>query len=270
MLHKLKKKIRHLLTVYRWKKETVVCREQITSKDSPVELPKGRYLVLIPHADDEWVGCSQLICNKSKEVILLNMDMDGGDAEELHIERRKELDRLASLYKRELLHIDGNKIESLKEILAFIKPDYVCLPYFFDWHPEHIEVMSILNEASKQIAIKCNVLMYQVSLPILPSECNCWQAMTKSQWKKKWQLFEKVYKTQTQIPYKRFAYNERINGALANSIAAELYQVIPIEVWRDKLSVYLLDGNEKDEIKHVMKQIGETRALLSRFLKKRK
>lgn len=62
----------------------------------------GRIMILIPHADDEWIGCSRIIMCK-EDVLLCNMDMKGGDTNFLHQRRYKELLYLAHKYKKVLL-----------------------------------------------------------------------------------------------------------------------------------------------------------------------
>ncbi len=263
-------KIIIVLRCISWQKDVYFLRKVIKKIENIEEIKNGNFLILLPHADDEWVGCSRLICQEKNEVILLNMDMEGGDTPSLHELRRKELEKLSSMFKRDLILIDEDKINSLKKCILKLKPQYICLPYYFDWHPEHIEVMSILKEALIQTSYDCNILMYQVSLPILYSECNSWIGMNKRQWKEKWKIFEEIYSSQTKIPYMRFAYNERINGAIVSQYASEVYHVTSSANWSENLSVYILSNGERNEIKHVLNNIGLTRDTLHVLLESRK
>lgn len=270
LLGAIHQKLLYFITVMSWRCDTSAYRKSIRKKEKDFLLSKGKYLILIPHADDEWVGCSQIILQNDFDVVLLNMDMEGGDSTELHEARRKELDKIASTYHRSLKIVGSNKVLSLEELLMNLRPDYICLPYFFDWHPEHIEVMIILRDVLKKVLLNSKILMYQVSLAIPPSECNGWSAMTRRAWHNKWHTFEDVYKSQTVIPYQRFAFNERINGAIADSYAAEVYSVMSCKDWQQQIETFLLDEIEKRAIMQVLNRIGKTRELLEKFLKKRK
>lgn len=268
-LYKLYSKILSILYVWKWSIDVLLLRKSIKKKTEAPKTVRGKLLVLIPHADDEWVGCSQLLCDEKLDVILLNVDMQGGDGEELHIHRRKELQQIANNYNRKLITIGDNKEQALRRVIEENSPNIICVPYFFDWHPEHIAVMNCLFRVVNDSTYKNDVLMYQVSLPILPEECNYWIPMNKDQWARKWSVFEEVYKSQISIPYKRFACNERINGAVCGDYAAEVYQLISADIWQSQLPNHLLKQTEIDKVKTSIMDIAKTRKFLSSFYKNR-
>ena len=158
--------IRNLLL---WNLECKQLRKSIVVQTIP-SLPYGKKaIILIPHADDEWVGCSSLVMNGS-DILLYDMDMNGGDDKVLHEARYNELSKISTLYKKPLLKIGLNKSLSLIETITKEKPQMICVPFFFDWHPEHIEVMGMLRLALLNLEYDVDIAMYQVSMPI-PRNC---------------------------------------------------------------------------------------------------
>lgn len=222
------------------------------------------YLILAPHADDEWIGCSQIIM-RCEHSVILNMDMPGGDTAELHQERFKEMSSLAKKFNKRLITIGKNKEESLSEIIDEIKPDYICLPHFFDWHPEHIQVMQYLRRSISSVSYRGKVSMYQVSLPMHPDFVNCCVPVEKADYLNKWKIFEDVYKTQTIISYRRFMANERINGVLSDSYGAEVYSIDGVELWLKELDNLTLTHSEIIEIKSYLSNITLTRNCVKKF-----
>ena len=203
-------------------------------------------IVLIPHADDEWVGCSSLVKNGS-DIILYDMDMNGGDDRVLHEARFNELLKISTLYNKPLLKVGLSKDLSLIETIKIEKPQMICVPFFFDWHPEHIEVMGILRRALFNLEYDVDIAMYQVSMPI-PRNCITHiNPMSKIDWKRKWKTFEEIYKSQTGIPYKRFAINERVNGAVCESYAGESFVCCGASVWLANYEEWHLTSDEIKE-----------------------
>lgn len=242
----------------KWRKQTRYWRRVINQKDTLRIDENARYLILAPHADDEWIGCSQII-KKCKNVIVLNMDMPGGDSEEMHQTRYRELSALAAKYNKPLLTIGTYKSDSLRELIETNKPDYICLPFFFDWHPEHIQVMQYLREALENVSFAVKIMMYQVSLPLHPKVINCSVPLKKSDFLDKWNVFEEIYKTQTKIAFRRFMANEQINGALDGSYASEVYCVMTKEEWIDNFDKFLLSDKETQDVKIELQDISITR-----------
>ncbi|MBE6965540.1 MAG: hypothetical protein E7441_05845 [Ruminococcaceae bacterium] len=232
------------------------------------ELPKGKKLVLIPHSDDEWIGCSSLL-KRDDDVILCNMDMDGNDDESTHRRRFDEMRTVADTYKRKLITSGGDKVIFVKKVLAEEKPEFVMLPFFVDWHEEHIAVMDILEKALSGIEInhKLKIAMYQVSLPILiPHVTHCVK-MDKKELTQKWKLFKKYYESQKKIiPIGRYKANERINGAYANSYACEVFSVVDVKKWLEIRDDFNLSAEEKKELQKNLQFVSKMRMLLKKYI----
>lgn len=258
--------IRNLLL---WNLECKQLRKSIVVQTIP-SLPYGKKtIILIPHADDEWVGCSSLVMNGS-DILLYDMDMNGGDDKVLHEARYNELSKISTLYKKPLLKIGLNKSLSLIETITKEKPQMICVPFFFDWHPEHIEVMGILRQALLNLEYDVDIAMYQVSMPI-PRNCITHiNPMSKIEWKRKWKTFEEIYKSQIGIPYKRFAINERINGAVCESYAGEAFVYCGASVWLANYDEWLLTSDEKKEALMNLQSIEKINQTVKEFNQKRK
>lgn len=250
----------------KWRKQASQWREKISYKETESISDTSKYLILAPHSDDEWIGCSQII-SRCKNVVILNMDMSGGDSQEMHKERYLEMRTLANKYNKELLTIGTDKTQSLKDYICTITPDYICLPHFFDWHPEHIQVMEYLHQALKASEYKGKIMMYQVSLPLHPDYVNCIVPLDKKAFKQKWEAFKKIYKTQTFISYPRFMANERINGSLSDSYAAEVYSVEVSCRWLESFESMLLSDAEIEDVKANLPDISIIRSLIATFIR---
>lgn len=231
--------------------------------------------ILVPHADDEWVGCSRLIINKPKNIILCNMNMLGGDSEELHSVRFQELQSIADKYNLPLVTMGNGydeKIENLMKLIVEKQPGYISVPYFYDWHTDHVEVMRTLREVLIKIRIEkpecinaLKILMYQVSVPIPLRRITHCMPMNEYEHKEKWNIFDRVYKTQSTIPWTRFKYNERINGRLCNSFAAEVYAFVDAAMWMDSLEKEILDKDERTLIIENLQDLKRIRTIVAKI-----
>lgn len=252
-----------------WNLDCKQLRKSIVVQTMP-SLPNGKKtVILIPHADDEWVGCSSLVKNGS-DILLYDMDMNGGDDKVLHEARYNELSKISTLYNKPLLKVGLSRPLSLIEIIKKEKPQMICVPFFFDWHPEHIEVMGILRQALLNLEYDVDIAMYQVSMPI-PRNCITHiNPMSKIEWKRKWKTFEKIYKSQTGIPYKRFAMNERVNGAVCESYAGEAFVYCGASDWLVNYDEWLLTSDEIKEAFMNLQSIERINQIVKEFNQKRK
>ena len=258
----------------RWNREVLRIRKEI-SPAPLASLPAGKKIILIPHPDDEWVGCSQVVENAADDVLLCYMNMHGGDDVATHDKRIQELQRLADSNQRMLVIAEGDKSVFLKELICQTKPQMLFIPFFMDWHIEHVQVMLFLCTAINMLLedeqpLNLDVAMYQVSVPIPENYITHAVPLSRKEWMQKWQLFEKVYRTQLGIPYKRFACCERINGKLCNSYAAESYVVQSCKQWADNLDSMLLDAQQRDTVNRNLSSIICTRSLLRDYQRKEK
>lgn len=216
---------------FRWQMDSILCRKELKPKDL-LNLDNKRIVVLAPHSDDEWIGCCGLLTKYPNNVTVINMDMPGGDRDDIHQLRFMEMQNVANELGYELITISKNKEEFLRQFMTTNSVEIVMLPCYYDWHDEHFEVMEIFSRAAEKSKYDGLVGMYQVSFPIPAFMINYASCMQKNELKKKWREFKKYYPTQTFLPTKRFMLNERINGGLGTEYAIECYSVMHIKSWQ--------------------------------------
>ncbi len=254
----MKNKLRLIINKGKWNLERI--KYQVEKKNLENTLPKGKKIILAPHSDDEWIGCSQIIKNE-KNTIIINMNMLGNDSDKIHKLRYKEMLYTASKYKLKLITLDENKKMELKKIITEYKPKYICIPYYIDWHEEHIEVMNNLKDAITNMN-NIKIIMYQVSLPMYNEDITNYSILSKKEWRNKWNYFVSTYKTQESFPYYRFATNERINGKIFNTFAVEVYSIISVDEWINMITKKVLTKEQKNIVKKELHSITKTREYL--------
>lgn len=260
VIRKVKALFRILNREYRWYRDARACRKVLSPKLIR-EIPKGRKIVLMPHSDDEWIGCSQILLHQSEQVLVVNMDMNGGDGEQLHKTRRKEAELVAEKYGYRFITVQ-KRLNDLVQILNDEQPECVFLPCYLDWHEEHIIVMELFQKAAIQAGYTGSVGMYQVSLPIPEKMINFGMAMTKGQLKEKWKCLRKMYETQAFLSTKRFMLNEYINGGISGTYALEAYSICAFQDWNASWKESLLTKEEKKNCVDNLQHIGYVRIML--------
>lgn len=241
---------------YRWKIEA----EQILSSHSFSQntipcLPKGKYIILIPHSDDEWIGNSSLISNDFYDVVLCNTDMQGGDSLSTHNLRLQEMQNLAARFHRKLFTLSSNKVCELVNILKEEKPEYVMVPCYYDWHPEHFAVMDLLSDMESFCDTSSFlVVMYQVTVPMSIPLITHAHSFTKESWKKKWEIFRDSYKSQTNFPWIRVSCVERISGQNQN-FAREVFRCLTFARWKEEYKLNAPNPEKRKTIKESLLSI---------------
>lgn len=264
VIRKCRSALRLLKREAGWLKDRYGYRNVLQPKTVLQKL-SGNILILMPHSDDEWIGCSSVLTNH-KNILVLNMDMNGGDTEQMHELRSKEALKAAKKYGYHLHNVGTDKIEELGKVLKEYVPEYVLLPCYLDWHEEHIEVMNLFLESVKQseLNVEPKIAMYQVSLPLPYHMINCCYPMSRKQWKRKWREFCRIYKSQTFLPVRRFAYNEYINGAVCNAYACEAFILKPFEMWEEEFQDNKLTEKEKCFCREHVQEIGTIRRWINK------
>lgn len=234
------------------------------------EIISGSFLVLVPHADDEWVGCSRLLEGKNNKITLCYMNMPGGDTKEIHAQRYLELSQMAKIKNVDLLHLDGNydrKIEKLKNIIEKNKTDYICVPSCYDWHEEHLAVIKMLKKAllNSTLPSDLKILTYQVSVPMPESMITDYLSMSKTEQKEKWSLFRKIYKTQDFFPVERFMHNEFVSGGMAKSYSAEVYCCMNYKKWITFIERRAVNETQRRELEKCFKKLIKVRKTVNNF-----
>ena len=218
-----------------------------------------RVLILAPHSDDEWIGCSELIKNRQAVVCALNMV--GSNDEETRRKRFLEMKLMAEHNRTELvsLSFSGDKVSELSNIINNLKPSFIAVPFFIDWHKEHIQSLKLLEKSIGNY--DCDIIMYQVSCPLPLKSITHIYPMAKKEWKAKWKLFRFCYKSQASFPWKRFALVEKAEGGLVNSYAANVFCVMNKKMFFESAN-YLLNDDDilelRESINNIIKAFSTT------------
>jgi len=183
------------------------------------------------------------------------MNMPGGDNDEIHQKRYEEIKKGVESNRRQLYKVSEDRLSSLIDIISSIHPDYILVPYYFDWHEEHIAVMQLLKQVLATSKYQCKILMYQVSVPIPKKACNVCISMSKKEQREKWLFFHEVYKTQSFMPVKRFMSYERMVGGINNSFCAEVYSETTSTEWSSRLHSNILTKEVRDDLKKHLNNI---------------
>lgn len=266
ILRKLHLKLCFLIRRTRWSMQAQKVRRKITRIEQIITFDTNKkVMIILPHSDDEWIGCSQIIKNWNN-VILCNTDMQGGDDESMHIRRREELRNTGLKYNRPLILTSVN---DLATTINTEKPDAICIPYYIDWHDEHIAVLKAIYESINDLDVDISVVSYQVSVPMTEKMVNFVIPMSKKEHKNKWKYFKNNYKTQTIIPYQRFAYNETINSAMTGNYAVEAYRVLNIKEWGSEFIKYYLSKEESVELIMNLNDLCDIREVTKRIIREK-
>ena len=254
MIKKIRAKINSFKKRFKWHKEMVAVKKLIKSSKTVVDtnICFKNLLILAPHSDDEWIGCSSLLIDETSNCIVCSMDMDGGNNALEKEKRFCEMQQLSKIFKHHLIRLENDKTLELTRFIYEKQPDYIAVPFFTDWHPEHIETMRCLKNSLGDY--QCGILMYQVSCPIPISAVNCALATSKKQFKKKWNLFKQVYQTQKNIPWMRFAFLERAEGNYVGAYAASVFCMVDSKSWKNMFND-LPTQSEIEEIKSKLNDI---------------
>ena len=267
-LLRIKAVTKTILRRFMWLYDTYAYRHKMTYRKLNT-IDNKRIVILAPHSDDEWVGCSRLITSGDNSITIIDMDMPGGDDVSLHKKRYLEMEGVAQRYKTQLLVATGDKKSFLIDYLSKNIVDMVFIPSFFDWHDEHISVMEIFDSAAREVGYKGLVAMYQVSIPIPPSFITHCSGMSKLELKNKWRNLRKYYPSQKRLPFKRFLINERINGAIIREYAIEAYAVMNFEKWSSCLKTYMFNGPEREFLYSKLQDIGKIRKMISKYVEEK-
>lgn len=269
----MRKFIINLLIFFRnlnWVLEIYKLRRKIGTLSLPILDIKGKSIIIVPHADDEWISCSTLLSQYSDDICLLYMDMLGGDDVITHKERERELREIVAEFKLDFKILNVDKVNNLNHCIREYKPSYIFLPFFFDWHEEHIQCMRMVEQALLRCKEEIYIAMYQVSLPIAATKMLTHvRPMSKREWSSKWRIFANVYKTQNMIPYKRFANYERVVNLHEKYYAVEVFSVHKASQWLRNVNDWILTEEERSLAKKSLNNLTKIFNILGDFRRRR-
>ena len=216
--------------------------------------PEVKILVIAPHADDELIGCHQLMVNNKNKVVVFYCGYLGSNqCESNRLTRESEFINYVNNIGVQYIVSSQRKVsEELGLVLRNYKPDVICLPSYIDWHREHRQINDICFSIIPKSAPETTVCWYHISIPIPKSFINSVSLMSLAQHSYKWDMMKTFYKSQLHMDTNRFQYVERIHG-LANSYA-ETYCIMSVQEWCANL-VKIHESGDFDILKQTLGDI---------------
>ncbi len=201
-----------------------------------------KILIVVPHADDELIGCYSIIKKYCKNTLVWYSGMTGDDTTESNKNTRKE-EFLAFCRKMgvESVSCNGDIKEELQQTFYKCRPEYVFAPSVIDWHQEHRELF--LSVADVLQATDAQLYCYQVTVPIPQKYITHYSELTGEEHKTKWEVFKATYISQKFMPVLRIKLSEMVYTKEKEKIRAEVFmKYLP----KDNVSEVMSEDNLKN------------------------
>lgn len=239
-----------IINSIKWKK-SLVCSasEQLKSVLDYEDL--GHVLYIVPHADDELLSGYCLLNNYSSSITVYYCGMTGGNDD---VHNKEKRDNEIRLFCKEnnlrcLFPVDWK--QELARVIKESGIKSIFLPSFVDWHNEHRSITQVILNQYETWDVDCYYYFYSVTVPIVCPNC-LYVPMSDKEQKNKYEAFKKYYKSQSNLPIKRFIIQERINARSNNCYASELFLKVGIT---DMKNVIRIDNEQLNELKFVINNI---------------
>ena len=229
---------------------------------------EDRIIVLVPHSDDEWVGCSTILKMMKHQVYCCYMGYgEVRNSTTLTPKRKLEMQKMLNRYDVNFIDISTNPSKLLEDAINEIRPDFIFVPNFIDWHIEHLETINYLYSTLKKInnssiLATVKIAMYQISVPMKLEQITHYCTLSRVDLFSKWINFWKVYKTQRHLPIVRFLLNEYINGGIFNCFSAEIFSIFPYSHWNEEFENIDVDIMKNSDIKNYIDDLEKIRNIL--------
>lgn len=197
----------------------------VNATEIECELNQGgnkKILVVVPHSDDELIGCYSIVKKYCKNTVVWYSGMTGDDTTELNKSiRKQELLDFCRKMGVEAVVCNGDIKEELQQTFYKYRPGYVFAPSVIDWHQEHrklfLSVADVLRDTDAQL------YCYQVTVPIPQKYITHYSELTKEEHKTKWQVFKDTYISQKFMPVLRLKLSEMVYTKEKEKIRAEVF-----------------------------------------------
>lgn len=241
----IKKKLRILYNKLSWHKDFFLLSAPYNRKSLFKVNTKDlqNVLILAPHSDDEWIGCSQII-KKSKKCTVYYFNFLGNnynkDNEQI---RLKEIENLCKIFKLNLVVSSSyDDYSDLKNLIYDNNFSHVFLPFPIDWHYEHLKVNLIFREVlNEKYNYKFKKLHYNISMALPCQNKILYSPLSKQELREKRNVFLKNYLSQHGTSIYRMNLQCRLNAKNTNHKALETYSSLDWNTWEK-----LLDFSEKN------------------------
>lgn len=203
-------------------------------------------LILAPHADDEWIGCSQAIkLSKKSTVYYFNFLGKNYNSQNEKI-RLEEIKKVSEINNFKLIVSSSREDYSdLKKLINDENFSAIFIPFPLDWHPEHIKVNDIAIDIISDSGKSSNLYFYHISVPI-PETIKeyVYLPMSEHEIQNKIKVFDQNYISQRNTPIRRLALQNRIWAQGQKFYAAEFYAKFEINDWKKFLN-FVYDNFQK-------------------------
>ncbi|MBR8806250.1 PIG-L deacetylase family protein [Porphyromonas levii] len=224
----------------------------------------GNTLIIVPHADDEIVGCFHYITRFKDRVQLLYCQFLGDNyTDEMQKIRLLEFERFCkSIDLPFTISTPQNVVRDIKKLLVMQDITQIFSPSVVDWHPEHRLCSKLLSIALNDSSYLGEIYWYHVTIPIPFFAITHTIPVSKKGQEDKWNVFYKFYASQRNLNVDRFKYYEHanVNGTYAyesylrlpNTLCLEFDELFITEIEADRsfktsLSNYLLTYKKASE-----------------------
>lgn len=279
MIKKLKRFLRKSYNNISWLKDVYTAPTPY-SKENLKEIDTctlENCLILAPHADDEWIGCSQII-RKAKQCSVYYFQFLGKNYNDDNKRvRHSELTKLCKKFNIQL--ISSTNYEDYSDLVQLLKENqysHILLPFPIDWHNEHIEVNYILNNIlsdalnNKLTEIdysKTKIIFYNISIP-LPHLSIEFLPINKKDLKQKRKVFYETYYSQYGTSVRRMTLQNRLSAKGTHHYAIEPYSNISIDEWKMLLPFVNEHLSELKEMAHSIDNMQRIRMLTNNIYQK--
>lgn len=208
-----------------WKLQYYFVRSK--KSDYPEKNPDihGLTLIIVPHADDELIGCYAFLKRNAQNVVLFYCGFCGSNYDKDNQEiRRSEFISFANSLGIRYIISTKEVDKCLQEAVLKESPSNIFLTSIVDWHSEHRQVNFILSEILTNSSLNFKIGLYSISVPLPLAYRNYQTEYGTSEFRQKWASFESFYQSQASINVNRFKMYSRFT--FSDSYASEPFYII--------------------------------------------
>lgn len=237
-------------------------------------------LILVPHADDESIGCGAILrkhAENNSTITLVNMtdgcgSMSNLDRDNLRKIRKDELHQICCALKiNDIIHLDftdgmlevgEDSISRIAEIIWTRKPDVIYVPFFCDFHKDHVATSQILASALRRTCLSCQIRTYEIQVPITPVLFNSYLEISDSLYNYKKNLLRQ-YQSQTLSLDSVFLSWELNAAFIKNARRVEVFFVTDSSTYSFLVEFFV--RNCEEWVKHFYASGNKAKILLTYF-----
>lgn len=220
-----------------WKKQVAKIYDTKDINMNQLNLNGLKTIILVPHADDELIGCYHFLKKNKKNSLLVFFNFTGSNNNDSNIRIRNN--EFTNFCKKEEFEftILKNYEKDLIKILEQYKPEFILMPTFIDWHSEHRAINIILKEVISKITFNFYIGWYQISVALPIKYINFLINIDKSELKTKKKLFLNYYSSQKNLPIDRFLIRSIYYGSKLNFYGFEGFFILDFNTWNEFINI---------------------------------